>query len=404
MRRGRSRACSESVSTEQALRDAMALHAAGRVAEAAAIYARILRRAPNDGNALNLAGIAARQVGDLAGALEHGRRAVQGSPRSAIFRANFGATLAAAGRLGEAVAEFRAALATRPEDAVTLRNLGQVMAAMGDAAGALPVLERATAIAPAAAEAWLALAHARREAGDAPGARVAARRAVAPPVAEQAEFLLAALGEGEAPGRAPAAYVKSLFDQFAQRFDGELSALGYATPAALAELIAAAGVAPARALDVLDLGCGTGLSGVALAPFARRMVGVDLSPGMLAQAARRGIYAAVEEADLLEWLPAHPGAFDLVVAADVLNYLGDLGPALAGIAGALRAGGWGAFSIETGDVAPFALGEGMRYRHAPAHVATLLGDVGLRVAATRAMVLRHEKGAPVEGTLFLTAR
>lgn len=382
----------------------MALHAAGRVAEAAAIYERVLKHAPRDGNALNLAGIAARQRGDLPRALEHGRRAVQGSPGSAIFRANYGATLAAAGRLGEAIAEFRTALAARPEDAVTLRNLGQAMAAMGDAAGAVPVLERATAIAPASAEAWLALAHARREAGDAPGARFAARRAVAPPVAEQAEFLLAALGEGGAPDRAPAGYVKTLFDQFAPRFDGELSALGYATPAALAEMIAAAGIAPARALDVLDLGCGTGLSGVALAPFARRLVGVDLSPGMLAQAARRGLYDALDEADLLNWLPAHPVSFDLVVAADVLNYLGDLGPALTGMAGALRPGGLAAFSIETGDAAPFALGEGMRYRHAPAHVTALLGTAGLHVVATRAVVLRQEKGAPVAGTLFLTAR
>ncbi|MDB5318061.1 MAG: hypothetical protein JWO24_3905 [Rhodospirillales bacterium] len=386
------------------LRDAMALHASGRVVEAAALYARVLKRSPRDGNALNLAGVAARQLGDLPRALEHGRRAVMGAPTSAIFRANYGATLASAGRLPEAVAEFRAALAGRPDDAVTWRNMGQAMAALGDASGAVPVLERAVAIAPSAPEAWLALAHARREAGDAPGAREAARRAVAPPVAEQAAFLLAALGEGDAPGRAPADYVRSLFDQFAPRFDGELTALGYATPAALAALIEASGVSPARALDVLDLGCGTGLSGVPLAPFARRLVGVDLSPRMLAEAGKRGLYDALEEADLLEWLPAHPAAFDLVVAADVLNYLGDLGPAVAGIAGALRPGGRAAFSVETGDVVPFALGEGMRYRHAPAHVATLLDAAGFRVEVARAVVLRQEKGVPVAGTLFLTQR
>ncbi|MBR0657601.1 class I SAM-dependent DNA methyltransferase, partial [Plastoroseomonas arctica] len=231
-----------------------------------------------------------------------------------------------------------------------------------------------------------------------------ARRAVAPPVAEQAQFLLAALGEGTAPGRAPAAYVRSLFDQFAPRFDGALAALGYATPAALSALVEAAGVAPARALDVLDLGCGTGLSGVALAPFARRLVGVDLSPRMLAEAGARGLYDTLAEADLLDWLPAQVAAFDLVFAADVLNYLGDLAPALAGIAGALRPGGWAAFSIETGSVAPYALGEGMRYRHAPAHVVALAEAAGLRVVAMRDVVLRQEKAVPVAGTLFLTAR
>ena len=390
------------------LREGAARHAAGDLAGAEQLYRQVLRRDPQDGNAHNLLGVLARQRGDAAGALRHTGRALAAAPEQPAFLANRGAALAEAGRLPEAVAALRAALARRPEDAVTLRNLGQALCALGDAPAALAPLEAAARLAPGAAEPLLALAHARREAADPTGAAEAARAALATAdaaLAEQARFLLAALGEAEAPARAPAAYVRDLFDQFAPRFEAELTGrLGYRTPALLAALLAECGIAPRRALRVLDLGCGTGLSGVALAPFARRLEGLDLSPRMLAEARRRPLYDALHEADLLDWLPARPAGFDLVVAADVLNYLGDLAPALAAIAAALAPGGHAAFSVEAGAGAPFALAAAMRYRHDPAHVASLAAAAGFRPVAQRPGVLRTERGAPVEGALFLLSR
>ena len=125
---------------------------------------------------------------------------------------------------------------------------------------------------------------------------------------------------------------------------------------------------------------------------------------MLAEARKRGIYHALHEADLLDWLPGRPGGFDLIAAVDVLNYLGDLAPALAAIVAALTPGGVAAFSVEAGAGAPFALGEAMRYRHDPAHVAALAGAAGLDILAREDAVLRTEKGAPVEGALFVLRR
>jgi predicted TPR repeat methyltransferase len=228
---------------------------------------------------------------------------------------------------------------------------------------------------------------------------------VAASLAEQARFMLAALGEGAAPDRAPASYVRDLFDQYAARFDSDLEGqLGYRTPGLLAALLQAHGIAPDATRRVLDLGCGTGLSGVALKPFATRLAGLDLSPRMLAAARERGIYDTLDEADLLEWLPRHRARFDLIVAADVLNYLGDLTPALAAIAAALTEGGVAAFSIEAGEGAPFALGAGMRYRHDPAHVAAIVKGAGFNELAREAAKLREEKGAPVAGVLFALRR
>lgn len=381
------------ITAEELLRRGIDRHRAGRVEEAEGLYRRALRLAPGHPDAENLLGVCARQKGDLKAALAHAARAVAAVPDSALFQANHGAALAEAGRLGEAIGALRRALALNPADAMSLRNLGQAMTAAGQARAAMEPLREAVRLS-GAPEAWLALAHAAREAGEAEAAREAAAQ-VKGPLAEQAGFLLAGLGAAPLPDRAPAAYVRELFDAFAPRFDAELEgALDYRTPALLVALLE--GVAPGR---VLDLGCGTGLSGMALKPFATRLEGLDLSPRMLAEARARGIYDALHEADLLAFLPRRPAGWDIVAAADVLNYLGDLGPAFAAIRTALKPGGTAVFSLEAGEAA-VALGEELRFRHNPDHAAALAEAAGLVVVARQEAALRREKGADVAGVLF----
>jgi predicted TPR repeat methyltransferase len=388
------------------LRQAVARHQAGDAAEAARLYHRVLAFRPGDGNALNLLGQLARARGDLAEALRLTGQAVALHPGAPVFLAAHGATLAEAGRLAEAVATLRAALALRPADPVSLRNLGQALCALGRAGEALAPLRQAVALAPMDGAVQLALAHACREAGLAAEAAEAARAAARDPaLSAQAGFLLAALGQAVAPDRAPAAYVRDLFDQYAPRFDEELTGrLHYRTPEALAALLREAGIAAEGRLRVLDLGCGTGLSGVALAPFAARLEGLDLSPRMLAAAKARGLYHALHEADLASFLPGQTGAWDIVAAADVLNYLGDLSLVLPDLAAALAPGGMAAFSVELGEEAPFTLGPGLRYRHQPAHLRGLFAQVGLGIRAERACVLRQEQGRPVPGMLWVLER
>lgn len=388
------------------LRQGLARHQSGDLPGAERLYRQVLALRPDDGNALNLLGQIARARGNLVEALRLIGQAVARNPGAPVFLAAHGAALAEAGQLPEAEAALRAAVAARPGDAVSLRNLGQVLSTQGRVGEALAPLRQAVALLPASGAAHLALAHACREAGlPNEAATHAARAAADPAVAEQARFLQAALGAAPPPDRAPAGYVRDLFDQYAPRFDADLTGrLGYRTPAMLAEMLREGGVAADGSRAVLDLGCGTGLSGEALRPFARQLEGVDLSPRMLAAARARGIYDALHEADLLDVLPARPGHWGLVAAADVLNYLGDLSAVLPAMAAALAPGGLATFSLEKGEESPCTLGPDLRYRHHPGHLRQLAAAAGLEILAEREAVLRQEKGAPVDGMLWLLRR
>jgi len=389
---------------EGLLHDGAARHAEGDLAGAEAQYRAVLALRPENANALNLWGVLAQQRGEIGPAVERTGRALALRPDSPVFLASHGSALAAAGRLEEAVMHLRGALQRRREDPMTLRNLGQALTALGRSGEAVAPLRAAIGLSPGFDEAWLALAHALRELGDAAGAREAATRAAegSGEVAAQARFLLAAFGAAPAPAAPPEGYVRGLFDTYAPRFDEELTGrLAYRTPELLGELLAELGMARDGGREVLDLGCGTGLSGVALRPFARRLTGVDLSPRMLERAAARALYDALHEAEMLAFLAGREAAFDLIAAVDVLNYLGELSPALSAMAAALRPGGIAAFSLETGAQGGYALGEGLRYRHDAEAVSSAAQAIGFEELACDLAVLRQDRGEPVRGALLV---
>ena len=193
--------------------------------------------------------------------------------------------------------------------------------------------------------------------------------------------------------RAPSDYIESHFDGFAATFDRKLVGdLLYDVPRTLAGLVATVG---RTFRDILDLGCGTGLAAAALAPFDGRLTGVDLSGGMLEQAAKRGHYAELVKAEAVAFMVDHPAGFDLVFAADVVNYFGDLEPVFAGAARALRPGGLFAFSIETMAGDGHRLQPSGRFTHATSYVERAAS--GFSVLAQQATTIRIEAGRPRGG-------
>src|SRR5271163_4949171 len=218
----------------------------------------------------------------------------------------------------------------------------------GDWRAAAEVLEQALERAPGWAPALFALGEARAKLDDAAGAAHAFRAALVadPSDVQGAAGRLALIGAAPAVSALAPAYVARLFDDYAPRFDKHLTeALGYRGP----ELIIAAldAAAPERRFArALDLGCGTGLAGAALRGRVDRLEGVDLSPAMVAKARALQIYAELECGEIVAHLGRFEAAFDLIVAADVLVYLGDLAPVFAASARALAPGGLFAFTAE----------------------------------------------------------
>lgn len=284
------------------------------------------------------------------------------------------------------------------------------LTAEGDHAAAADLLAQVVERVPAWAPGWAALADAR-ERTDAPDEALAAWTRVA--ALDRDGTLGAALHcarlRAETPKTMPAAYVRAVFDDYAPRFDRHLvDTLHYRAPEVLAQALDR--VAPGRRFRrTLDLGCGTGLMGRALEGRCAEIDGIDLSPAMVEIARRAGIYASLDVVSLDDALSdSTEGGYDLVTAADVLVYVGDLSPAFAGVHRALERGGLFAFTLQAIEdpaqgAPPFVLGPQMRFSHTPDYARAMLADTGLGLRSLERGSTRTETGRPVPGLIAIAA-
>ncbi|RLQ89382.1 methyltransferase domain-containing protein [Notoacmeibacter ruber] len=225
-----------------------------------------------------------------------------------------------------------------------------------------------------------------------------------------AAIRLAALGAEAPPRRMPDAYVETLFDQHASAFDDILvEQLGYTVPVLLAEALRKA--APGPYERGLDLGCGTGLTGGALSEFVTTFIGLDISEAMVAEADDRDVYDGLyvaEAEDFLENIGDAEDDFDLIVATDVLPYIGDPTRLFAGMARKARPSavvGFSTESFEAGDgEAGYRVLPTHRYAHDPVYIAEELEKVGFELLYNPVITVRMEQGNPAPGYLFLARK
>ncbi|MBS0582698.1 MAG: methyltransferase domain-containing protein [Proteobacteria bacterium] len=208
-----------------------------------------------------------------------------------------------------------------------------------------------------------------------------------------------AVARGETPRTQPAALVAELFDGLAGRFEKHLvGRLQYRVPDRVADIVL--GRHPQRRLDLLDLGCGTGLLGLCLGRLDGDLIGVDLSARMLDQAMPLGIYGELRQGDALAELRATPaGRYDCIAACDVFIYVGDLSALVPAAFRALRPGGALIFSCEEAQAAEgdLRLRASGRYAHSRASVASLCRDAGFAGCTFEDIVLRLEADRPIAG-------
>jgi predicted TPR repeat methyltransferase len=387
-----------------------ALAEQGSSAEAVEAYQSALRLKPDHAVAhYNLANTL-RQMGRLDEAVSCFREALRCRPDYPDARNNLATTLTAQGRFDEAIEMLLGAVAADSAQPEYHYNLGIALARRGDADQALGAYRTAIRLREKYDQAWESLGRTLHRMGRPDEAAATYKQWLeSDPDNPIALHMLAASTGSDVPEHAAEAYVVRLFDRFAEDFDGSLERLDYCAPQRIREAIRGAGIEPEASMTILDAGCGTGLCGPLLKPFAKWLVGVDLSTAMLERAEKRGVYDELVAGELTAFFARQADRFDLIAAADTFNYFGALGRPLKAARGSLRSGGRLVFTLEhdsqgNADDRPFRLASHGRYCHSEAYLRRQLGAVRLELHSLASTTLRTEGGSPVEGLLVVSQK
>ena len=437
-----SQSSTRELTLEEAISLAILLQKHEQFVEAQGVYRRVLETSPDHPRALHFAGVLAHQLGrndEALGLIERSlalgsdqadwysnlgivlqaddrldraidayRRAIAIDPSHANAHSNLGVLLRATGKPVEAEAAYRAAIRLKPEHIDAYTNLGILLNGLKRTEEAAACYCKVITLRPKHREARKLLALAHCTLGEVDKAvDIFEEWLEEEPGDPIPRHMLAACTGRDVPERASNGFVETTFDSFAASFESKLARLSYRAPALVAAMLDDSGLEHSHRLEVLDAGCGTGLCGALVAPFARRLVGVDLSQGMLAHAKEKNVYHALIKAELTDYLRDNSEGFDLIVSADTLVYFGDLKGVMAAFAEALRPNGLLVFTLEqaVGGRAgiDYCLELHGRYSHSQAYVERLLTFSGLKSKIVQAQ-LRTEAGAPVSGLVIRAAK
>ena len=304
-------------------------------------------------------------------------------------------------KLDEAIAAYSKARQLQPGHKQANWSLGKLLAKCRQNEAAIECFQTVVTSHPSEAMAHFNLARMRRLAGQIAPACDSYRRAIklAPDRADWKFELAACAGDGSAQ-TIPENWVRELFDDYSESFDEHLvKTLDYHVPESI--LAAVTRLAPGRIFaGALDLGCGTGLCGKAVRPIVEHLSGVDLSGKMIRKANSRGVYDRLTQEDVLTAL-ADPNSFDLILAGDVLIYVGDLKDLMPAVAAALRPGGLFVFSIEHFDGPGFFLHNGERFSHSIQYIRDQTSAAGLSEAAAERVEIRRHADKKIPGWIIV---
>lgn len=416
--------------------EAVRLHQQNRLIEAEELYRQVLVEIPANVNVLANLGLVCRDLGKLDAAEEYCRRAVAGAPGDSEQHLNLGAVLEARSDFRSAGICYEKALELAPTHPKVLNNYGKLLHQQGFSKKGMELLEQAVRIEPQYPLALNNLGVVYSEQGDLVRAGQCLEQSISldpdniktlfnlaglynarneltkaretlmrlidiDPSHEAGHHMLAAL-QGKTTSTAPRHYVEEVFDKYAGRFDHHIQvALGYTAPVILAEMVQKT-LPAAQFSAALDLGCGTGLSGEPFRSLTGILVGVDVSAGMLAQAAAKKLYDRLEQDEILSFLCANKEVYQLFIAADVFVYLGDLEIVFPVIAARADKSAILVCSIElVAGMEEYMLLPSGRYAHSSGYLRDSAARSGFFIRDQQVHNIRKENGVWLPGTLYI---
>ena len=423
---------------EAVLMQASLAHREGRLAEAEKCYKEVLRRKPDWGQVLNALGTVFLDQSQPDKAKKVFKKAANLSPPNIPACYNLARLMQRGDDHQGAIGIYRAMLEQQPDLGDAWNNLGVAYRETGNQDEAISCFQKAVKFAPDMAEAWNNLGVAQDEFNMIENASKSYRKAIeirpdytsahfnlgislqklnrfkeaekhynkvleARPDDEATQFMLQSMGTSKTPDAAPVEHVRRIFDRCAGTFEKILvKDLEYKTPELLFDL-----VHPylTEAMNVLDLGCGTGLGAQLYRPFAKKLTGVDVSPKMLEKAAEKKIYNRLEVFDILQDWP-FAEKFDLIYSSDVFVYFGNLETIIRSASSNLVSGGIIAFSVERleDNDMEYRLFPSGRYAHSQAYIQGCLKRHGLHLIEASKSYIRKQSGNQVKGLLIVAKK
>ncbi|MDT8398518.1 MAG: tetratricopeptide repeat protein, partial [Pseudomonadales bacterium] len=362
----------------------------GNLGAAFECYHVILADFPECADACYGLAVVHQKQGDFDQAIDYYRQAQRFKPDSADISNGIGSLYQSRGELQKALGFFYLALKKDTRHQAALFNQALSLRGLGHLVDAVSSLTTLLDINPLHIQALLCLGLCQQELGDVPAARGHYARVLASEPDNAFALHMSDALDGLSPERAPSQFVSTLFDGYADSYERHLlGTLEFQTPALIAQLLRDAAGHRLPFAEALDLGCGTGLMAQALGPMVAVIDGVDLSPRMLEQAARKVRYRQLNCLDIETCCTRQDLLYDCCLASDVLIYTGDLTKVFAGVNAVLKPGGLFVFSTESdrnGD--QYRLCESGRYAHANAYIQRLSQMHGFSLEASSEVSLR----------------
>ena len=377
------------LSVDQALLKAKSHAKKGKIQEAQELYEGVLQAFPKNKRAQQ--GLAALNKSNQL-------NATQSPPQGTI---NQLIDLYNQGQLAAVVEQAQALTRQYPNALIIWNILGGAAAQTGQIDEAINAFKRVTAIKPDYADAYNNMGLVLKDQGKLEEAIEAYKKALSlKPDYVEASHILSAL-TGKTTKSAPREYVENMFDRYAYKFDQSLvEKLSYDIPKVITQL-AVEKHGSGSLGSILDLGCGTGLTGEKIRPYCTILEGIDLSRNMLEIAKSRNLYDKLDHVDIVGYLSNAELDFDYFIATDVFIYVGDLSEVFRLIKVRNRKPGKLMFSTEHTNGKGFHLEKSGRYSHSKSYIEELCREFKFSISHFSETNLRKEKGSFLIGGLYL---